>query len=76
MRDAAGGETVIMKQCRQMQWNPGKQKLTDRLFRGFWIRERAHFHPVGQSPGGKCRRTKRVEAGRESSGHKNTVSER
>lgn len=29
------------------------QKLTDRLFRGFGIRERAHFHPVGQSPGGK-----------------------
>lgn len=59
----------------KMQWNPGKQKLTDRLFRGFWIRERAHFHPVGQSPGGMCRGTKepkRMEAGRESSGQKYT----
>lgn len=27
-------------------------KLTGRLFRGFWVRERAHFHPVGQPPGG------------------------
>lgn len=45
---------IILK----MQWNPGKQKLTDRLFRGFWIRERAHFDPVGQSPGGICSRTK------------------
>lgn len=35
----------------KMQWNPGKQKLTDGIFRGFWIRKCAHFHPVGQSPG-------------------------
>lgn len=42
----------------KMQWNPRKQKLTDRLFRGFWIRECAHFHPVGQSPGEMCSRTK------------------
>lgn len=48
-----------------VQTDAEKQKLTDRLFRGFWIRERAHFHPVGQSPGGKRRRTERVEAGRE-----------
>lgn len=41
-----------------MQWNPA-QKLTDGVFRGFWIRERAHFHPVGQSPGGEKRRTER-----------------
>lgn len=27
-------------------------KLTGRLFRGFGVRERAHFHPVGQPPGG------------------------
>lgn len=41
-----------------MKWYPRKQKLTDRLFRGFWIRERAHFDPVGQSPGGMRSGTK------------------
>lgn len=41
-----------------MQRNPA-QKLTDGVFRGFWIREGAHFHPVGQSPGGEKRRTER-----------------
>lgn len=49
---------VVNCNYEMMQWNPGKQKLTDRLFRGFWIRESAHFHPVGQSPGEMCSRTK------------------
>lgn len=59
VREAAGSESVTRKQCRKMQRNPGKQRLTDRLFRGFWIRECAHFHPVGQSPGRERRRTKK-----------------
>lgn len=48
-----------------MQWNPGKWELTGRLFRGFGIRERAHFHPVGQAPGGKCHRGRRQEGNRQ-----------
>lgn len=44
-----------------MQWNPGKWELTSRLFGGFGVRERAHFHPVGQTPGGKFRRGRRQE---------------
>lgn len=47
-----------------MQENPGKQKLTGSLIRGFWIRECAHFHPVGQSPGGMSSRSTEDEGRR------------
>jgi len=53
----------------KMQLNPEKQKLTGRLFRGFWIRECAHFHPVGQSPGEMCGRTESQRGWRQEESH-------
>ncbi|TNN85845.1 hypothetical protein EYF80_003689 [Liparis tanakae] len=46
-----------------MQRNPGKQKLTDGIFRGFWIGKSSHFHPVGQSPGDTSSRERAGEDG-------------
>lgn len=60
-------------------------KLTGRLFRGFWVRECAHFHPVGQSPGGggatgqrgRRRREEEEEESRRGSGEaRREISER
>lgn len=60
-RDAASNcdDDIMLK----MQRNPGKQKLTDGILRGFWIRKSSHFHPVGQSPGERSSKQRAREDG-------------